>query len=146
MFAIMRIKYTKEQIQDAVNNSLSWSAVCRILGIKAATGSQSHIKNRAINFDIDYSHFTGRAHARGKIGKYKQSLDKYFTNEVRISSHNLKNRLIKEKIKECKCEDCGLSEWQNKNIPLELHHIDKNHFNNDLLNLKIVCPNCHSLY
>jgi RecJ-like exonuclease len=29
-------------------------------------------------------------------------------------------------------------------IPLELHHIDGNHFNNDLSNLMVLCPNCHA--
>jgi 5-methylcytosine-specific restriction endonuclease McrA len=30
-------------------------------------------------------------------------------------------------------------------LPLELHHKDRNHFNNDLNNLQILCPNCHSI-
>lgn len=41
-----------------------------------------------------------------------------------------------------KCEICGYSE--HKEI-LGVHHIDKNHNNNDLKNLIVVCPNCHSL-
>ena len=52
---------------------------------------------------------------------------------------------FKEKIKERKCESCGLTEWKGEEIPLELHHIDGNHFNNDLDNLQLLCPNCHSL-
>ena len=47
-------------------------------------------------------------------------------------------------IKEPKCEVCGLSEWMNKPIPLELHHIDHNRYNNSLDNLQILCPTCHS--
>jgi len=30
-------------------------------------------------------------------------------------------------------------------IPLELDHIDGNHQNNALDNLRLLCPNCHSL-
>lgn len=37
-----------------------------------------------------------------------------------------------------------LSEWMGKPIPLELHHKDGNHYNNDLSNLEILCPNCHA--
>jgi 5-methylcytosine-specific restriction endonuclease McrA len=29
-------------------------------------------------------------------------------------------------------------------IPLELHHIDGNHNNNDLSNIQLLCPNCHA--
>ena len=46
-------------------------------------------------------------------------------------------------VKEKKCESCGLDEWMGKPIPLELHHIDENRFNNKLENLKILCSNCH---
>ena len=28
---------------------------------------------------------------------------------------------------------------------MELHHIDGNRYNNELDNLQILCPNCHSL-
>ena len=31
-----------------------------------------------------------------------------------------------------------------KPIPLELDHIDGNHYNNELINVRIVCPNCHA--
>ena len=47
--------------------------------------------------------------------------------------------------KEIKCEICGNTEWLGQPIPLELHHVDRNHYNNDLNNVKIICPNCHAL-
>ena len=53
-------------------------------------------------------------------------------------------RLIDDGIKEARCECCKLSEWMGKPIPLELHHKDGNHYNNDLSNLEILCPNCHA--
>ena len=37
-----------------------------------------------------------------------------------------------------KCEVCGFESTQN-----HVHHIDKNHFNNDSFNLAVVCKNCH---
>lgn len=45
------------------------------------------------------------------------------------------------------CMECG---WKEKNvvtgnIPIELEHIDGNSENNLLTNLKLLCPNCHSL-
>ena len=33
----------------------------------------------------------------------------------------------------------------SKKIPIELEHIDGNSENNNLSNLKLLCPNCHSL-
>lgn len=46
--------------------------------------------------------------------------------------------------KEYKCEICGISEWQNSKIKLQVHHVDGDRTNNDLKNLQILCPNCHS--
>ena len=39
---------------------------------------------------------------------------------------------------------CGITEWNNKKIVLELEHKDGNSENNDLVNLELLCPNCHS--
>jgi len=46
-----------------------------------------------------------------------------------------------------KCMECG---WDKRNsitnkVPIELEHIDGNSENNLLTNLKLLCPNCHSL-
>lgn len=46
-----------------------------------------------------------------------------------------------------KCMECGWGEKNPKSntIPIELEHIDGNGSNNTLSNLKLLCPNCHSL-
>lgn len=46
-----------------------------------------------------------------------------------------------------KCMNCGwgeVNQYSGK-IPIELEHIDGNSENNNLDNLKLLCPNCHSL-
>ena len=45
-----------------------------------------------------------------------------------------KNILIEFGFKTSVCENCNLSEWMGKDIPLELHHIDGDHSNNKLSN------------
>ena len=55
---------------------------------------------------------------------------------------NLK-RILKSG-REYKCEICGISEWQNSEIKLQVHHVDGNRTNNNLCNLQLLCPNCHS--
>lgn len=52
-------------------------------------------------------------------------------------------RYVLEK-QEYKCLDCGISDYNNKPINLELDHIDGDPYNNNINNLRCICPNCHS--
>lgn len=98
-----------------------------------------------------YLEIIGLTYNGNKGGKKYKTNNKYVSalyyinNNLFIGSHILKKKLIKEGIKEAKCERCGNSTWEGHQIPLELHHIDGNHYNNHLDNLKILCPNCHAL-
>jgi 5-methylcytosine-specific restriction endonuclease McrA len=76
--------------------------------------------------------------------KYKPS-EYYLNGNQFIASAKLKIKLIRDGLKEDKCEICGVSIWQGIKLPLELHHKDGNHMNNNLDNLQILCPNCHSI-
>lgn len=47
-------------------------------------------------------------------------------------------------------EQCSLCGWNERNpitmkVPLEVDHIDGNHKNSTVENLRLICPNCHSL-
>lgn len=75
---------------------------------------------------------------------YKSATEYLGTNK-QIKSSDLKYKLLRDGLKDYKCEKCGLSTWLNEEIPLELHHIDGNHYNNSFENLIILCPNCHAL-
>lgn len=55
-------------------------------------------------------------------------------------------RYLREKY-DNKCQLCGwnkINECTGK-VPLQIHHIDGNHYNNEESNLQLLCPNCHSL-
>ena len=62
-------------------------------------------------------------------------------NNTNVKSSYLKTKLIAQGLKVDKCELCGLD---GKELTLELHHINGNHFDNRIENLQILCPNCHS--
>ncbi len=44
-----------------------------------------------------------------------------------------------------RCQDCGLSEWRGKKLPLEVEHINGIRTDNRDENVKLNCPNCHSI-
>jgi hypothetical protein len=78
--------------------------------------------------------------------KNKQiSWAKVLIGEEIVNFHSsLRKYLIKNKIKENKCESCGLTEWKDKPLVMHLHHKDGNRKNNKLENLEMNCPNCHT--
>ena len=53
-----------------------------------------------------------------------------------------KNVLLRERGH--KCEVCGLNEWCDKMMPIELDHVDGDCTNNSKENLRLICPNCHA--
>lgn len=71
-------------------------------------------------------------------------LEKILIKDSEYNRTKLKARLVKEGLKEYKCECCGISEWNGKPLTLQLHHINGIHNDNRLSNLQLLCPNCHS--
>ena len=75
------------------------------------------------------------------ICKYNDSIELDCSKKLTTKA---RNQILKENLLEYKCAKCNLSEWQGKQLSLHLHHIDGDHYNNDLSNLKFLCPSCHS--
>lgn len=138
-------KYTKEMLEPIIAKSQSWADVCRAVGIKPFTGAQTNLRNRARAFDIDTSHFLGSGHMKGKKAKNRVDVAQHLVVNSTARSGWVRQKLIEEKYKEAQCEHCGLDEWMGVPIPLELDHINSDHWDNRLENLQILCPNCHAL-
>lgn len=125
----------KEDILLMVENKESKANICKFLNCKPET-----LNSYLNKLNIEYS---GNKGLKGKkISSNRISVFDYIEKDV-VSASKLRKLLIRDGVKEKKCECCGLHEWMSKPIPLELHHIDENRFNNKLENLKILCSNCH---
>ncbi|HEX8494777.1 MAG TPA: hypothetical protein VF658_18170 [Pyrinomonadaceae bacterium] len=88
----------------------------------------------------------------GNIGgkKYKRCPTRknarfYLRRVSFISSHKLKLKLLEDGMKKRCCEQCHRQEWMGEPIPIELHHVNGDRFDNRLGNLLLLCPNCHAL-
>jgi len=135
--------FTKEELEQFCKESESYREVAKKVGYNPDGGSAVRaIKEMIKKYNFDVSHFTGQGHTKN-IGKVRTPTEKYLNNEVKITSHKLRLRLVQEGYFEEKCCCCGLTEWLGQPIPLELHHKDGNKENNHLDNLELRCPNCH---
>lgn len=141
-------KWTEKALKQAAKNSRSIRQVLNKIGLRQAGGNYSQIQKYFEIFKIDTRHFKGRAWNKGLkgIGKPRIPLNQILTKNSYFQSYKLKNRLIKEKLKPARCEECGWSEKSKEGrLPLELDHINGDSRDNRLENLRILCPNCHSL-
>lgn len=143
----MATKRTQEEFILAAQNALSIAGMCRNLGLKPCGGNYKLMHNAINKYNLDISHFRGQGWNAGL--KFKpctaRPIEEILVENSTFQSFKLKNRLIKEGLKEHLCESCGLTTWQGKKIPLELHHINGNNKDNRLDNLQLLCPNCHAL-
>jgi len=126
----------KQEILNWIEENQSKAFICKQLKCKPET-LESYLKK----FGVAY---VGNKGLKGKkIGVGKLSASEYAKRHY-VSAHKLKLRLIAEGLKNHHCEICNITEWMGKKTPIELDHIDGNHYNNELMNLRIVCPNCHA--
>lgn len=129
--------YTKEELALAVAASKSYREIYKNLGIKGY--NYKSLYYYISKYGLDISHIYGR--------KSRYKMDTILVaNSPFVHNGHLKNRLIKEGIKQacCEGENCHITEWHGKPLQLHLHHVNGDAFDNRLENLQILCPNCHS--
>jgi 5-methylcytosine-specific restriction endonuclease McrA len=139
--------WTIEQLKDAVKESTSFRQVLKKIGLREAGGNYFQLQKYVRELKIDITHFKGKAWNKGLhgIGKPKLSLKEILVKNSNFQSYKLKKRLFAAGLKCPECELCGWAESVNGRIPLELDHINGDVHDNRLENLRILCPNCHSL-
>lgn len=141
-------KWTIGQLRKSVKESRSIRQVLSKLGLREAGGNYAQIKKYLHFYKIDISHLKGRGWNKGMKIPFapKIPLNKVLVKNSDYQSYKLKSRLFRKKLKQKKCEICGWAERsKDGRIPLELDHVNGNSKDNRLKNLRILCPNCHSL-
>ncbi|HPN54881.1 MAG TPA: HNH endonuclease signature motif containing protein [Candidatus Moranbacteria bacterium] len=141
-------KWTKSELEEAVKKSKSIRQVLKCLNLKMAGGNYTQINKYIKEYNFGTKHFTGQAWNKGNRGNGKPriALKDILKKNNYFQSYKLKKRLFAANLKPQHCEECG---WNKKSedgrLPLELDHINGDSRDNRIENLRILCPNCHSL-
>jgi len=126
--------YTDDDIINYSKEVKSLSGLLDKLKLRKAGGNYDNLKKNLQRLNVDTDHWTGRCWNKdAKLKDWNQY----------ARGANLKPHLIKERGH--KCESCALTEWMGQIITIELDHIDGDKTNNNIENLRLLCPNCHSL-
>lgn len=97
-------------------------------------------------FGVEYHGHQGWSKGLKFSNRKQMSFEEYVNRkDATIETNKMRIKLLREGLKEAKCERCGNTTWEGQVIPLELHHKDGNKNNNSLENLQLLCPNCHAL-
>ena len=143
----MKALYKQKSINELellINNSNTWQEFMYKLGYTANRGnSYKNMKKYLNDLNIDTTKLG--ANNKNRYCHPKYELSKILVENSKYSNMTrLKERVLKANLLEYKCYNCGISNWQNKHLVLQLDHINGNNRDNRIENLRLLCPNCHS--
>lgn len=134
--------FPERAFRQAVADALSMADAIRSMAEEPTSSTYGRATRTVAAYQIDTSHLQP-----GEAGRQKRHVpdrDFFVTGVLRAGSA-LKRRLITSGLREHRCVRCGGTAWEGSPIPLEIDHIDGDRTNNQLENLRLMCPNCHAL-
>jgi hypothetical protein len=139
-----RVTWTEECFREAVKKSKSLTEVMKTIGIKPIGSNFKTVKKYITLWNLDISHFIADWTTAARAARKIISDEDLFVENSIADSQQVKNRFIKTGV-ENKCAMCSINSWQGQDLTLQMDHINGYSSDNRLENLRLLCPNCHSL-
>ncbi|WP_457032812.1 HNH endonuclease signature motif containing protein [Kitasatospora sp. P5_F3] len=138
----------REALALAATSSRSVIGVVRALGLPETNASRRKVADSITHHRLDTGHFTGQAHNRGCRGprlRPDELLRRRPEGSNRIPGDRLRTMLLYTGRPDL-CAMCGTPPtWQGLPMTLEVDHVNGDWLDNRPENLRLLCPNCHSV-
>ncbi len=145
-----------DTLASLVASKTSVTQVLVALGLPTEGRPHRELTARIRSTGLDTSHHRGAGWSRGETAATHPSVAKtarrnslpdseLFSENSSLINNNsrLVKRLLELGSSYC-CATCGISKWQGRDLVLHLDHINGIANDNRRVNLRLLCPNCHS--
>lgn len=140
--AISKIDLLSEtEFKELIAQATSYTNFLHLLGMSHGRSNADIVKRRCQELNVSCEHFKRSNHSTPR----QELKDILVKNSTYRNLSSLKQRLLKEHMLQYKCTICGNNGvWMDQPLTLQLDHIDGDSTNNELSNLRLLCPNCHT--
>lgn len=138
------MKYSKEQVEEALQDAKSIKEFIINLGLNVNNGNYRVAKKYASQYGFDLPVYDRGVMMEDLRINNRLSDEEWFSKGPALRSGPSTRKRLIELGHEDRCA-CGQGpEWNGKPLTLQVDHIDGDRFNNSIENLRIICPNCHT--
>ena len=132
-------QYSDEDFINIVKNSYSMREISKKIGYSAISGdSLMKIRERIDLLNISCEHFN-----KNNKRLNKRTFENVFCQNSNATQQVLRRWYFNGKYSEYECSICGQKPfWNGKQLTLTLDHINGVNNDNELKNLRWICPNC----
>lgn len=130
---------TKKELEELIEKSDSTAQIIKNIGYTPKSSYYKVVREKIKEYDLDEPVWINNCFKKRELNEILVKNSTYTNRKF------LKKRLFANGYLQNKCYECGIGpKWNGKQLSLQLDHINGINDDNRLLNLRILCPNCHS--